>query len=148
MDDHTLIDALRSAALRHDPVPASALRVAHGALAWRSVDAELAELLSDSAYEVEQLAGVRSTALPRLVVFEAGDIEVEMEIEEESGDRRLLGQLAPAEVATIIVEQPAGEYHRGTSDALGRFSLPAPAGPFRLRIERAHGAVVITPIIP
>lgn len=147
MDDDALIDALSRASLRFDPVPESALRVANGALAWRDVDAELAALLSDSAVEDEALAGVRSIALPRLLVFESGALEVELELEEEQDGRRVVGLIAPGGAARVIVETARGTVAETAADDLGRFAVAVPEGPFRLRIERPGAAPVVTGVI-
>jgi hypothetical protein len=55
-----------------DPVPPEVEAVAYGALAWRDVESDLAELVADSADSTEQLAGVRRHGVaPRVVTFEA-----------------------------------------------------------------------------
>ena len=59
-----------------DPVPESLIRASRETLTWRRVDAELAELLSDSAVEDERLALVRGDGEPRSLSFEAGGVGV------------------------------------------------------------------------
>ena len=48
-DDDALLAELAGILARVDPVPGEVTLAARSALAWRSMDAELAELLHDSA---------------------------------------------------------------------------------------------------
>ena len=71
MDDDRLLEEIGQLLRRADPVPSDVTLAARSALAWRRMDAELAELLYDSALEAEPLAGVRSTATGwRVLTFE------------------------------------------------------------------------------
>ena len=47
--DELLMAELGSAIEQHDPVPSTAIEAARAAFAWRTFDAEVAELLFDSA---------------------------------------------------------------------------------------------------
>src|SRR5688572_26855827 len=63
-------------AIRHtDPVPEHVLAGARAAFTWRTIDAELAELVFDSASE---LTGVRSETMSRQVTFQAPGVEIEV----------------------------------------------------------------------
>jgi hypothetical protein len=139
-DDAALLAALRTATARLDPAPAELVSAGRATFAWRTIDAELAELSFDSL--VDGLVGVRSSttaAGPRQLSFEAGTAAVEVEL---AGDR-LVGQLLPPGPARV-------ELHQGTdvvatrADDLGRFSFDVrvstpPAGgtppPWRLRVD-------------
>ena len=57
--DERLADELRALVAPSTPCPAEVEAFAKAALGWRRLDADLAELLSDSALEAEALAGVR-----------------------------------------------------------------------------------------
>lgn len=132
-EDDALLAELRALAAEHDPVPAEAVAAARSAIAWRTMDAELAELTADSSVEPE-LAGVRSTNTPTLLTFDAPGLTVEVEVlTQPDGTRRLLGQLVPVGPGTVEVR------HRGgtssvTADEVGRFAVgDVAAGPFSLR---------------
>ena len=59
-----------------DPIPEHVLEAARAAIGWRTIDAELAELLHEDSKE---LAGVRGgDAGPRHLTFAAGDVELEL----------------------------------------------------------------------
>jgi hypothetical protein len=65
-NDEALIAELRALAQRLDPPPPE-LREARWAFTWRSVDAELAELMADSATDEEVFAYARAEPGPRLL---------------------------------------------------------------------------------
>jgi len=129
--DLALIDELRAAALRLDPVPPSAVTAARESLALRRLDSWLAELTRDTTVDELALAGVRG-APPRLLTFEADGLTVEVEVTATAGSVQLVGQLVPPQPARIEV------HHRGgisevRADELGRFSAGDIArGPTRL----------------
>lgn len=113
-----------------DPVPAVATEFARAAFTWRSIDAELAELVFDSADD--QLAGVRSAGGGRQMTFRAPGLEIEVVVMAE-GARRLVGQLVPPQAAEIELLYQS-EVRSATSDSLGRFTfLDVPVGPVSIR---------------
>jgi hypothetical protein len=132
----TLSDAIRLA----DPVPEHVLAGARAAFTWRTIDAELAELVFDSASE---LTGVRSETSPRQVTFQAPGVEIEIMVI-DTGARRLVGQLVPP--AEMTVELIAGGDTRTmTCDDLGRFAFDGLApGPVRLVVSSEGQPVVRT----
>ncbi len=95
--DDQLIATLGDAIRRADPVPENVLAGARAAFTWRTIDAELAELVFDSASE---LTGVRSETSPRQVTFQAPGVEIEVMVI-ENGQRRIVGQLIPPSEVTI-----------------------------------------------
>jgi len=118
-------DELRQAAELFDPVPAQLKRAAIAAYTWRTIDAELAELVFDS---LDQPLAVRSSDQPRLLTFRSNDLVVEVELDA----RNLVGRvsLPPVEV---IVQHSGGEV-TVTADQLGRFTVRGlEPGPLRLR---------------
>lgn len=122
-----------------DPVPPEVLAVASGALAWRSIDVDLAALVADSADTDDRLAGVRDGGGPRLVTFEADGVVIEVEVAETGDTRRLLGQVIPAATASVVVETPAA-IKAVDVDALGRFSATGVRrGPVRLTCTLRDG---------
>ena len=132
--DEALIEQLRIAMSAETP-PARVTDAAKAALTWLRVDAELAELLSDSALDAEP-ALARGAAVVRSVSFSAGDTIVELEVHPDGDRRTLLGQLSPAAQRTIVIQQADGAGSASAqSDELGRFRITLEeAGTVRLRI--------------
>jgi hypothetical protein len=131
--DDALLEALAAAAARYDPVPLAVLEAARAAFTWRTVDAELAELVRDSLFESAEVSGVRGLPGPRLVTFEADDIFVEIEVHEVGGLRRLIGQVVPEQPALLTVRHEWGSQDV-RADALGRFEVSGVgAGPVSLQ---------------
>ena len=137
-DEHEqLVDELRDLFATDDPVPALVTQAAKAALGWRRIDAELAELLADSALDAEALAVARGTrATLRSMSFSAGRLTIDVEIHGEGADRIALGQLSPPGRARI--ELQSADQAASTvvdSDNLGRFRTKLPAsGSIRLRV--------------
>ena len=138
-----LLDELRTVLRRTDPVPAEVADFAKAALGWRRLDAELAELLEDSALESESTALARGAAGLRSLTFRSDELTIDVEVQPET----LLGQLAPPPAAaTIELQIENGDIVASTeSDALGRFRLALEGdGRFRLRILREGASPVET----
>src|SRR4051794_2101340 len=81
MTDDELLQVAGLVMDEDDPLPIAAVPFACGALTWAKVDGELAELLHDSS-----LAEVvmRADGASRLLVFQAGDVT--LDVEHSSGD--------------------------------------------------------------
>ena len=144
-DDEQLIAELRRIAGLADPVPERVLNAARGSFAWRTIDAELAELAYDSALDAEA-ALVRSSGDRRLLTFEAPEVAltVELEVVEVAGERRLEGQLVPPQRATVEVRHQGGTV-MAEADELGLFSAAGlEHGPVSLvfRLHDQAGAIV------
>lgn len=134
LDDEGLLAALREMLGRYESPPNWSVDLAKGSYDLRTVDAELAVLTSDSGLATAQSV-VRSSTAPRLAVFDAMDLSVEIEI--EPGARadwwRLIGQLIPAVSARIQVRLQRAEPVWVDADDLGRFTVDhIPAGPLSL----------------
>ena len=139
--DDELFDELRSVLRRTDPVPAEVTDFAKAALGLRRLDAELAELLADSALDSEAPALARGGGA-RSLTFRTDDLTIDVEIQ----DGHLLGQLAPPAAASVELQGEDGTV-AGTADAdgLGRFRLALGGeGRFRLRVVRPAGTPVET----
>ncbi len=129
---------LRVAAAVLDPVPPRLVDGAITAYAWRTIDADLAELVFDSLSE-SAVAAVRGGDQPRLVTFRTGELTVELELD----GGRLVGRVEPSGPCSVGVQQGA----RTTPvpvDALGRFATSdLRRGALRLHIQR-DGRTVVT----
>jgi hypothetical protein len=119
------------------------VEAAKESFAWRTVDAELAELTNDSL--VDQPAGpTRGRPDHRALTFEAPDLVIELEVVMSGRRRRLLGRLVPAQAAQIEVSQP-GATVTVEADAAGRFSVPSlESRPARLCCRLAGRGLVCT----
>jgi hypothetical protein len=137
MSDDELLALLGQALGTTDAPPEHVLEGARSAFTWRTIDAELAELVFDSARE---LSGVRSDEPNRQITFSAPGVEIEVMVI-ENGSRRLVGQLVPP-VATTIELVGSDAVYSTRSDDLGRFAFDELApGPVRLVILDAGGGV-------
>jgi len=116
---------------------------AKASLSWRTIDAELAELTYDSALDDERLSLVRGASAARMLTFSAGDLTVDVEVEGTDRERRLVGELAPAQRATIVVRHAEGTTEVET-DEDGRFRTGVvPAGPISLSLRLASGGSTV-----
>lgn len=137
--DLALLDELRAIAGRADPVPPAAILAARSAIAWRTMDAELAELTYDSVLD-DSLAAVRTSETTRLVTFEAGDAQIEVQVATLAEKRRLVGQVVPPRGGSLEVNARDTVRLETTVDELGRFAIEAvPAGPIRLLFRPDDG---------
>lgn len=140
--DAQLLAELRATVIRTDPVPARVTEAAIAAFDLRSLDAELAELIADSAVDAGAL--VRGGAETRLVSFANPRMSIEFEVASTDGARRLIGQVVGARSGPMELDHRAGVLlvH---PDELGRFVVDAVApGPVRLRCGLADGGTVST----
>jgi hypothetical protein len=135
-DDDELERELRDAAGLLDPVPDRLVRAAAGLFSWRTIDADLAALVFDSA-DAQPAAAVRGPGQPRLLTFTAGSLSIELEIDGAGAERAISGRLVPAQPAEIEVRL-GGQRLTTTADDLGRFRLTATgSGPVSLRVRPA-----------
>jgi hypothetical protein len=143
-DDEQLLADLHDALRDADAVPARFVEVGKAAFAWRTVDAELAELVHDSADAdaTAALAGTRAgpTAL-RTLSFSVGPTSIEVELTPDA----LQGQVIPPQTGEVDVQHRDGTERTVPVDEDGWFVChPCPTGFVRLRLRRAGGQPVIT----
>ena len=132
-DETGLEDELRRAAAHFDPVPGALLRAAEEAFTWRTIDAELAELVYDSLIDHSQTSLVRGPSERRLLSFQAGRLTIDLEVTSTNSARGLVGQLDPPGQANVEIRVGAAAI-AVDADELGRFLAgPVPAGPMSLR---------------
>ena len=139
--DELLMNELRALFAEVDPVPPLVTETAKASLGWRRLDADLAELLSDSALEEQAFALTRSREAPaRAVTFSSGKLTIDIEVHVNDECRTLLGQLSPPAQATIEIQTTAETPVTAEADRLGRFRVRLPVGgPVRLRVLGADG---------
>ena len=141
--DELLMAELGSAIEQHDPVPSTAIEAARAAFAWRTFDAEVAELLFDSARD-DALAGVRGAGSDRVLSFEGDQLAVELGVTGLGQQRTLTGQIDPPARMSVEVRSLEGSTMLET-DGLGRFSFGIATGPLSLRVLRGDGPPLETP---
>jgi hypothetical protein len=150
LDDEQLLTALREVLGAFDPPPPWCAELAKNSFALRTIDAELATLTEDSGLAGASLtrgADVRAGGAPRLAVFDAGSLSVEIEVSPGSraGSWQLVGQLLPPAVAVVGLRRPPDDQTRVTADDLGRFIVDQlPPGPLSLAIEVEGKQPVVT----
>jgi hypothetical protein len=140
--DEQLLSRLAAALDAADPMPAAVSEAAKATFTWRTIDAELAALVFDSASE--ELAGVRGAEMEaaRQMTFRTPGVEIELVVVSETS-RRLVGQLVPPQAAEIELHHEAGSATAQTDD-LGRFTFhDVPAGTVRLACRLREDSAVI-----
>jgi hypothetical protein len=148
MNDEAVFEELRDLIARTDPLPERLDDAARAAFTWRTIDAELAELMQDSAEVDEAALALRGAATgPRLLSFESPRLAIEAEVTVLGPrERRLAGQIVPPVAASLTLEQ-GGVRLTAQADELGRFAFDrVGAGPVRLRAALPDGGMeVATP---
>jgi hypothetical protein len=134
--DEWLMRELRAFFAEVDPVAPVVIETAKASLGWRRLDADLAELLSDSALEEEPFALARGSGAPtRAVTFSSGALTIDIEVHVDDPGRTLLGALSPPSASRIEVQTIADAVYLANADRLGRFRVRLPAGgSIRLRV--------------
>jgi hypothetical protein len=147
--DEDLFDRLAATLRGAEEPPEHVVELARASFGLHRLDAELAELVADSALDLTP-AGVRSAADgPRMLTFEAGDAEVEVQVS-AVGDAgwQVLGQVVPPARAAVRIEpaDPSLSATEATADELGRFAASVTGGgPWRLVWQRPGLPPVVSP---
>ncbi len=140
-DDEELLAALRQALSSRRGVPPEFVEAGKNAFAWHNIDAELAQLTYDSI-AAEPAGHTRAeSASIRALTFTSARVTIELEVTQDA----LVGQVVPAQAATIEVQAHEQTDTQIASDEIGCFAVqPIPHGPFRLRCRAAGGIDVLT----
>jgi len=141
-DDETLLAALRQALHARQAVAPAFVEAGKNAFAWHNIDAELAQLTYDSTLDSALELSLRAEAASiRALTFTSAHLTIELEVAQDS----LLGQIIPAQPATIRI-QPRGDAETAlTTDEIGCFSIePIPSGQFRMHCHTAAGVEALT----
>jgi hypothetical protein len=148
MDDDAMLAELRRVAAEADGPPEGLLSAARAAITARDLDAELAVLVGDSrmsgdlAYEPVRADAAQGVWL---LSFEGGGVLVDMEVHDDGGPVRLVGQLSGASPDECYLEPAGGQRRRIEVDDLGRFlASDVPRGPVRLQCRSTDGTRVTT----
>jgi hypothetical protein len=141
--DDELMEQLRRIANEVDAAPDLVTESARAAFSTRRLDDELAELLHDS--DMTASAPVRlAQPGPRLLSFEAGEVSLELQIEDAGGQLVLRG-VAVGTVGAAEVETVTGGPHPAVIDDQGWFRAEAlPVEPLRVRVQARDGTAVTT----
>jgi hypothetical protein len=134
--DELLMGELRAFFAEVDPVPPLMIETAKASLGWRRLDADLAELLSDSVLEEEAFALARGSGAPaRAVTFSSGELTIDIEVHVDDPGRMLLGQLSPPAPSRIEIQTMTDAVIPAQADRLGRFRVRLPdGGSIRVRV--------------
>ncbi|MDR7252600.1 hypothetical protein J2X46_001576 [Nocardioides sp. BE266] len=137
-DDDELMARLSRIAAEVDSPPDLVAEAARAAFVTRRLDAELAELVSDSDREASAVRG----SGPRTLAFRWEGADLELQLEPSSGGLEVRGLVAgPSGPVLVVVDTPATS-REVESDDLGWFSLAdVPAGPVRVTVRTEPGEV-------
>jgi hypothetical protein len=139
-DDEVLFSDLAEAWREVSSLSARIAEQAEGALAWRTVDADLllATLSFDSSLQSSGSSRDGEDG-HRVLVFHATPLAVELELQFD----RVVGQIVPPGAGEITLESADGDSVRVEADDLGFFMLPRmPAGSVRLHCETPTSRLV------
>jgi hypothetical protein len=138
MTDDELLAELGAAVAEAEQVTDRQRADARAAFTWRTVDAELAELLHDSALES---AAVRGDDAVRTLSFASGAVTLEVEID---GDT-VRGQVVGASAESVLVQRSIADDQPIGLDAGGFFRVEDVApGPVRF-VVRAGDWMLTSP---
>ena len=119
-----------------EPIPPRLSAAAREAYGWRRADAELAELLFDSASDT--LVGVRGTTTDRRSFrYGSGQFAIRVHLTDVS----LIVMIEPPLSVGCTVDTAHGSDQHQT-DELGELAVDAPELPLRLEVELPGGNVV------
>jgi len=149
--DNADLDNLRRIVGDVDPVPDEVFAAARAAIITRELDAELAALVADSAAMEDELrfdpvrTASTEAADTRLLSFDGGGVQVELEVSGQADQLMVVGQVIGAADRGCVLEQADGRVHEVELDSLGRFLITGvTSGPARLRCRSASGGRVST----
>jgi len=142
-EDDALLARLRGVSAELDPVPELVTISARAAFAMRDIDAELAELVRDSATDPAAVAMRGTTDEIRIISFSTETVNFEIQVTPEGDQRSILGLVTGAS-GPIEVQTPSG--HRTEElDDLGRFWVSElEAGLVRFKVTPESGHPVTT----
>ncbi|MDH3679298.1 MAG: hypothetical protein OEV40_05035 [Acidimicrobiia bacterium] len=132
MNDDKLLSLLGES-LADDRPSADAIEAAYAAFGWRTLDADLAQLIEDSQVEV---VGFRDAAFSRIVAYETDLGTIEVSIDND----RFQAEIAP--VPTKLVLRRTTDSRELPLDDAGRASASGVSGPVRFEIFWTGGSAL------
>ncbi len=143
--DDELERRLRALATEADPPPELVVASARAAFALRNLDAELAELIADSAVDDPAVLTRAVVSDVRMLSFECGDVVVELDVEADPLSRRVrLSGLAVGAVGVVTIVRADSRSTVDLADG-GRFVADSvEPGPLRLELTTPDGRRVTT----
>jgi hypothetical protein len=149
--DLAILDSIREAFERADPMPADLLDRIKFSLALRDLEAEMARI---TAEEDPRLVTARGAEQSRTVTFDSDSLTIMIRIDSDKNDTvRIDGWLAPPQRREIEM-QTASATLRTASDQQGRFAFASvPRGTARLSVKPGEhgqgesGRPVVTPAL-
>lgn len=141
-DDEEVLAALQQALRAQRAVPPEFIEAGKNAFAWHNIDAELAQLTYDSTLDSSLELSLRAEAASiRALTFTSAHLTIELEVGQDS----LLGQIIPAQSATIRIQPREDAEKVLATDEIGCFSVqPIPPGQFRIHCHTAAGVGALT----
>jgi len=119
-----------------EAIPQHLTEAAQAAFAWRRADAELAELLFDSA--TDELVGIRGTTSDRRSFrFGHGDQVIRVHLTQAT---MIVMLEPPISVACRVATEESTSDHR--TDEYGEVVLEAPELPARIEVDLPSGTIV------
>ncbi|GAA2500619.1 hypothetical protein [Winogradskya humida] len=124
--DEALLQVLTQALHTPDPTPASVREAARAVYTWRTIEAELAELVHDSRVDELAMAGLRAEEADlRTLSFESSTLTIELGVSTTA----LLGQLVPPGPTEVTVHREGSAAYSVPVDPDGTFRIaPPPTG--------------------
>lgn len=143
-----LLSALRVAMEATDPPTILSREQAERALEWDRAADELVEITFDSLLTS---AGMRSTQTVRDLVFDLGEVTIELTVEDPPDDQpggpMIEGLIVGADAASLWLLTPTGSPLAISTDDSGRFRLSTQEPLIALRVDRSGGQSIRTPLI-
>jgi hypothetical protein len=141
-DDDQLFEVLRDALTSAREMPPGLVEAGKAVYSWRTIDAELAALTYDSAWEgADVLTRAAEDATLRRLTFASETLSIELEL--TPGE--LLGQVSPPQAGTVRLVAGTDELGTTPVDELGFFVIrPVPGRPFQIICRTDAGATVQT----
>lgn len=139
-DEERILADLRRIAASVDPVPSHVVECARAALSLRRLDAELLDLVRDSADDRSGLLMVRGESDVRMLSFEFPPVTVEVQVTEQHGGCDLVAHVSGIELAGAQVEAQEAQMGTRTASRPDRRDLDTDDG--TLVVERLPSGLV------
>ncbi|MEV6415087.1 hypothetical protein [Kribbella sp. NPDC051718] len=142
-DDDQLFEALGDALTSAGEVPPGFVEAGKAVFAWRTIDAELAALTYDSAWDTGEVLVTRAaeSASLRRLTFATESLSIELELTPDE----LIGQVSPPQGGTVQLTAGSDDLGTAPVDDLGFFVVrPVPRHPFQVLCRTDSGVTVLT----